>query len=70
MISGWKAMSNVKSFVEAVEVQTSLMRPSVENAVASTGRDNRGCTHLGGGKYGVNDGAHDARTDKLTSGAS
>ena len=38
VMAGWTAMSGVKSFKEAMEMQSSLMRASVENAVASSGK--------------------------------
>ena len=37
MMSGWKAMSGVKSFEDAVNMQQSLVRTSVESIVATTG---------------------------------
>ena len=38
MMSGWKAMSGAKSFKQAVEMQSNLVRSSVEHALASTGK--------------------------------
>ncbi len=38
LMSGWNAMSGAKSFKEIMEMQASLMRASLENAAATTGK--------------------------------
>ena len=36
--AGWKAMSQAKSVKEAIEMQGALIRESIQNAVANTGK--------------------------------